>query len=162
MQQTNNLINNSLSSSIHKNSVNKFSWCDIRNVASKQELVQQYVDICQKHDLENKWVLMINPDESPLQQLSIEGKIDPKKILKVNISRKDISLHTIEHALEKGHCSAVILCNAILESIQISQLTHYAKKGQTKCIILKKETQTNISQPSTKNLITSHLSAQLH
>ena len=89
---------------------------------------------------------MINPEERPLLQLSTQGKIDPKKILKVNIHQRNISLNTIKDALEKGHCSAVILCNAKLNESQLIQLTQFAEKGQTKCIILKKPTQNIFSQ----------------
>lgn len=99
------------------------SWCDIRSITSKQELSLQYADICQQHKLNNKWVLMINPDEKPLLQLSQQGIIDPKRILKVNINQRNIKMKSIEEALAKGHCSAVILCNATLENSQVNQLT---------------------------------------
>jgi cell division inhibitor SulA len=124
----------------------KKSWCDVRSIANKLELSQQYTEIFQKHDLENKWILMINPEERPLRQLSTQGKIDPKKILKVNIHQRNISLNTIKDALEKGHCSAVILCNAKLDESQLIQLTQFAEKGQTKCIILKKQVQKVFTQ----------------
>ena len=124
----------------------KANWCDVRSIANEFELSQQYTEIFEKHDLDNKWILMINPEEKPLQQLSTQGKIDPNKILKVNIHHRNISLKTIKEALEKGHCSAVILCNAKLDKSQLTQLTQFAEKGQTKCIILKKQTQNVFNQ----------------
>jgi cell division inhibitor SulA len=153
MNHTNNNITNELSLNRKDLTVKKANWCDVRSIENRVELSQQYTEIFQKHDLEHKWILMINPDEKPLLQLSTQGKIDPKKILKVNMHQRNISLQTIEHALEKGHCSAVILCNATLEKSQLSQLTHYAEKGQTKCIILKKLTQNGFNQSLLTNCL---------
>ena len=68
----------------------KANWCDVRSIANEFELSQQYTEIFEKHDLDNKWILMINPEEKPLQQLSTQGKIDPNKILKVNIHHRNI------------------------------------------------------------------------
>ena len=141
----------------------KKSWCDVKSIANTLELSQQYTEIFQKHDLEKKWILMINPEERPLQQLSTEGKIDPKKILKVNIHQRNISLNTIKDALEKGHCSAVILCNAKLNESQLIQLTQFAEKGQTKCIILKKQVQNVFNQSQIAScLVISDSSLLLH
>ncbi|MFT6902003.1 MAG: cell division inhibitor SulA [Colwellia sp.] len=134
--------------------IEKPNWCDVRVIANTVEVSQQYTDIFQKHDLDNKWILMINPEEKPLQQLSIQGKIDPKKILKVNIHQRNISLKTIKNALEKGHCSAVILCNATLDKSQLTQLAQFAEKGQTKCIILTKQTQKRLNQNRLANYVT--------
>ncbi len=144
---TTNYFNSSELSLTNRSLTNdKSNWCDVRSIANKFELSQQYTEIFEKHDLDNKWILMINPEEKPLLQLSTEGKIDPTKILKVNIHQRNISLETIKDALEKGHCSAVILCNAKLDKSQLTQLTQFAEKGQTKCIILKKPTQNIFSQ----------------
>lgn len=138
------------------------SWCDIRSITSKQDLSLQYADICQQHKLNNKWVLMINPDEKPLLQLSKQGIIDPKRILKVNIHQRNIKMKSIEEALEKGHCSAVILCNATLENSQVDQLKYYAKKGQTRCIILNKQTLNTSINLVQKNMNIQNLSLELH
>jgi cell division inhibitor SulA len=144
-------------------SMKKENWCDVRSITNKVELTKQYTEIFEKHDLDKKWILMINPEERSLQKLSIQGKIDPSKILKVNIQQRNISLETIEHTLEQGHCSAVILCNATLEKSQLSQLTHFAEKGKTKCIILKNQTQSVINQKLiTKSLTVLESSLLLH
>jgi len=129
------------------------NWCDVRSIANKVELAQEYTEIFEKYDLDNKWILMINPEEKPLHKLSTQGKIDPKKILKVNIHQRQISLQTIKNALEKGHCSAVILCNATLDESQLTQLTQFAEKGQTKCIILKRQVQKVFNQRQISNCL---------
>ena len=173
MNQINHFNNKQLNNHSYDKANLKTIWCDVRSIENSVELSQQYMDICHKYDTDNKWILMINPADETLQLLSDQGIIDPRKILKVNIHQRNITLKTIEHALEKGHCSAVILCNATLEKSQVSQLTHYAEKGQTKCIILKKQTlkkkiveqqtQNVFKQPSLKNVLTTALlSAQLH
>jgi len=162
MFTTNIFNNNALISNNINNTKLESSWCDIRSITNKQELSLQYADICQQHELHNKWVLMINPDEKPLLQLSKQGIIDPSRILKVNINQRDIKMKSIEEALEKGHCSAVILCNATLEKSQVNQLKYYAKKGKTRCIILKKQTQNTQLNLVQKNLNRQHLSLELH
>ena len=60
----------------------KENWCDVRSITNKVELTKQYTEIFEKHDLDKKWILMINPEESSLQKLSIQGKIDPSKTFK--------------------------------------------------------------------------------
>jgi len=162
MLTTNTFNNKALMPSDINNTPLESSWCDIRSITSKQELSLHYADICQQHELNNKWVLMINPDEKPLQQLSSQGKIDPKRILKVNINQRDIKMKSIEEALEKGHCSAVILCNATLEQSQVTQLNYYAKKGKTQCIILNKRTQNTPMSLVQQNLNRQNFSLELH
>jgi len=160
---TTNTFNNK---ALISNSINtpqlKTSWCDIRSITSKQDLSVQYADICQQHEINNKWVLMINPDEKSLLQLSKQGIIDPRRILKVNINQRDIKLKSIEEALEKGHCSAVILCNATIKYSQVNQLKYYAKKGNTRCIILNTHTANTPVNLVPKNLNLQNLSMELH
>ncbi|MFB0981785.1 MAG: hypothetical protein QMC62_12835 [Alteromonadaceae bacterium] len=162
-----NSINHINTSELHtknrKFTFDKANWCDVKSISNRLELSQQYTEIFEKYDLDNKWILMINPEEKPLQQLSTQGKIDPKKILKVNIHQRNISLKTIKNTLEKGHCSAVILCNAKLDASQLAQLTQFAEKGKTKCIILKKQVQNVFNQSQiTSCLAISDSSLLLH
>jgi cell division inhibitor SulA len=154
MNSINHINTNTLALKITTMAIKKHKWCDVRSIANAIELSQQYTEIFKNHDLDNKWILMINPEEKPLQQLSDQGKIDPKRILKVNLHQRNISLNTINDALEKGHCSAVILCNATLDKSQLSQLTQFAEKGQTQCIILTKQTQKRLNQQRLKNYVT--------
>jgi cell division inhibitor SulA len=130
---------NMLSESPSINPFTKNAWLNIKDVKNEENMTQQYVDIYQEHRLNNKWILMINPDNKPLALLSDQGEIDPKKILKVNAHKGNINLENIEDALVKGNCAAVILCNATLEKSQIELLTQCAKKGKTQCIILRSE-----------------------
>ena len=80
----------------------------------------------------------------------------------VNIHQRNIKMKSIEEALEKGHCSAVILCNATLENSQVDQLKYYAKKGQTRCIILNKQTLNTSINLVQKNMNIQNLSLELH
>ena len=163
MNSVNYLNTNKLNLKVRSVTVKEANWCDVISIANKVELSQQYTEIFEKHDLDNKWILMINPEDDSLQKLSTQGKIDPRKILKVNIHQRNISLKTIQHTLQKGHCSAVILCNATLDKSQLSQLTHFAEKGQTKCIILKKQAQNVFNQSlTTSYLAISDSSLLLH
>lgn len=163
MNSVNYINTNKLNLKNVKLPVGQTNWCDVISITNKLELSQQYTEIFEKHDLDNKWILMINSEDDSLQKLSTQGKIDPRKILKVNIHQRNISLKTIQHTLQKGHCSAVILCNATLDKSQLSQLTHFAEKGQTKCIILKKQAQNVFNQSlTTSYLAISDSSLLLH
>jgi cell division inhibitor SulA len=163
MNQTNHFNTNKLNVKQNNLPLKRTNWCDVKTIANKVDISQHYTEIFRNHDSDNKWILMINPEEKPLHQLSVQGKIDPKKILKVNIHQRNISLNTIKDALEKGHCSAVILCNATLDKSQLAQLTHFAEKGQTKCIILKKQAQNVFNQSlTTSYLAISDSSLLLH
>ena len=86
MNSVNYFNTNKLNLKVRSVTVKEDNWCDVRSIANKVELSQQYTEIFEKHDLDNKWILMINPEDESLQKLSTQGKIDPRKILKVNIN----------------------------------------------------------------------------
>ena len=109
---------------------------DIRNIQMNESLFEQYAEIYQQHEINRKWILMINPEDYSLEQLSKANKIDPSKILKVNTNKKRINLNNIESVLCNGNCSAVILCNPCLEREELKLLKQYARKGKTACIVL--------------------------
>ena len=112
-------------------------WLDIINVRKNHSLSKKYQELCQQHHLNNKWILMVNPESNSLEKLAATEVIDTSKILKVNINKSKVALKNIESALCKGNCSAVILCNPSLKNEEISQLTLCAQQGKTACIVLK-------------------------
>ena len=119
------------------------SWLDIINIENKADLSKQYADICQQHHLDNKWILMINPEDLSLSQLANTNGIDTSKILKVNTNKSKVALKNIENALSKGNCSAVVLCNASLKHEEIFKLNRSAQQGKTACIVLKQNVATS-------------------
>lgn len=131
VKNANNIINS-------PHIINSTNWLDIRESSNELELIQQYADICQQHNISNKWILMINPENNSLEQLTSKYQINTSKILRVDTNKVKISINNIQTALSKGNCSAVILCNASLKQYELSQLTECAKQGKTQCIILKK------------------------
>ena len=114
-----------------------YNWVDVRNIEDSHQLSNQYEDICQKHKLNKKWILMINPENQSLDVLANSNKVDTSKILKVNTNKTKIEMKNIESALCHGNCSAVILCNPSLKSEELEYLNQYAEKGKTACIVLK-------------------------
>ncbi|NQY36098.1 MAG: hypothetical protein HRT37_14220 [Alteromonadaceae bacterium] len=116
------------------------NWLDIRNIKDQHQLAQQYTTICQQHEQDNKWILMINPEDKSLETLYASGKINTTKILRVNAKRQTININNIATALKTGNCSAVILCNASIKEEEIHQLSAFAQKGKTQCIVLKTTT----------------------
>jgi len=135
--------------SLAVNTINKSQapspWLDIINIEHKANLSKQYADICQQHHLNNKWILMINPEDLSLSQLAETSEIDTSKILKVNTNKSKVALKNIEKALSKGNCSAVILCNASLRKEEIFKLNRCAQEGKTACIVLKQNETTSSS-----------------
>jgi cell division inhibitor SulA len=111
-------------------------WLDIREQINDFELSQQYLDICQKHNLENKWILIINPQNNSLDQLNNSTDINTSKVLRINTNKVKINIKNIETALSKGNCAAVVLCNAGLNENELIELITYARKGKTQCIVL--------------------------
>lgn len=117
------------------------NWIDIRGIENPHNLSDQYEDICMKHEINNKWILMINPEDQSLATLSKSRKVDISKILKVNTNKTKIDIKNVKSALSNGNCAAVILCNPSLKDGELAQLSHYAEKGQTTCIVLKNNQQ---------------------
>ncbi len=111
-------------------------WFDLQNISTTDGLSEQYADICQKHELNKKWIMMINPGDEPLMELTESTTIDTSKILKVNTKKTRINLKNIESALSKGNCSAVVLCNPHLKNEELCQLKQSAINGKTACIVL--------------------------
>ena len=114
------------------------TWCNIVSVDSSYDLSKKYHDICQHHHDENKWILMINPENDSLEQLSNMGKINPEKILKVNANKVNVSIEHIKKTLLKGNCSAMILANANFNQSQLNEISRCAAIGKTHCILLQK------------------------
>tara|TARA_R110000737_G_scaffold317535_1_gene328240 strand:- start:9994 stop:10464 length:471 start_codon:yes stop_codon:yes gene_type:complete len=121
------------------------AWCNVIRVKNSYDLSEKYQNICQIHHNDNKWILMINPENDSLEQLSMMGKINPEKILKVNVNKVNINLEHIKNTLLKGNCSAIILSNAHYNNAQLKEISRSAALGKTQCIILQKR---HIPQPS--------------
>ena len=115
------------------------AWCNVINVDSACDVSEKYQDICQNHHNDKKWILMINPENSSLEQLSNMGKINPAKILKVNSNKVNVSLEHIKHTLLKGTCSAMILSNANYNQAELKEISRCATLGKTQCILLQKK-----------------------
>jgi cell division inhibitor SulA len=143
-----NIINNSTNISTSAN------WLQRTNVNNNFELSTQYAHICQQHKQQKKWVLFINPEESSIEQLAHTHDIDASKILMVNYKNSlkgniKVELAHIKSVLSKGNCSAVIVSNSSFATQEIAQLASSAKKGETKCFLLKN---TASSRASSANL----------
>ena len=115
-------------------------WCNIIQVKNSVDLSEEYQNICQNHHTDNKWILMINPENESLDQLSNTGRINPEKILKVNANKVNVNLEHIKNTLLKGTCSAMVLSNAEFNQTEMSELTRCAMLGKTQCILLQKTT----------------------
>jgi len=127
----NNLMANSLDSEQQSS-----AWIDVINIENQDNLSKQYADLCQQHELQKKWILMINPEAQSLEVLNQSTDIDTSKILTVNTKQSKIDMKNIASAFCKGNCSAVILCNPSLKNEELKQLNRYAEKGKTACIVL--------------------------
>ncbi len=139
-----NIINNSTSISASS----KVNWLQLTNVNNNVELSSQYAHIYQQHKQQKKWVLFINPEESSIEQLAHTHDIDVSKILMVNYKSSlkgnvKVELAHVKSVLSKGNCSAVIVSNSSFSTQEIAQLASSAKKGETRCFLLKNKTSSN-------------------
>lgn len=132
---------NHLNISKQLQTVKPSNWIDVRGIEDSHQLSNQYEDICKKHEINKKWILMINPEDRSLAMLSKSNNVDISKILKVNTNKTKIDIKNIELALGNGNCAAVILCNPSLKDDELAQLNQYAEKGKTACIVLKNNQQ---------------------
>ena len=121
-------------------------WCNVVQVNSAYDLSEKYQNICQNHHAANKWILMINPENESLEQLSNLGKIDPAKILKVNANKVNVSFEHIKNTLLKGNCSAMILSDTNYSQVQLKEISRCAALGKTQCILLQKANTQQSSQ----------------
>ncbi len=142
---TNNLTNKNLTiCNIVNNNIN---WFESKKISDQSELSKQYATICQQHKQQKKWVLFINPDEASLDELANTHGVDISKVLCVNVKSKhngskqedsiSLNIEQIKSVLCRGNCSAVILSNALFKQAEIVQLNNCAKKGETKCLLIK-------------------------
>lgn len=141
-----NIINNS--TSINNNTI--ANWLQLTQVKNNIELSKQYAHICQQHKQQKKWVLFINPEESSIEQLAHTHDIDASKVLMVNYKSSvngdiKVDLAHITSVLTKGNCSAVIVSNSSFATQEIAQLESSAKKGETRCFLLKNVAKNNNS-----------------
>lgn len=113
------------------------SWLQRLNIDNHQSLFDHYSMTCQKNQQQNKWVLIINPDEASIEQLSSTTNIDPSKILCTKANTEILTISLINKILLRGNCSAVILTNTTFAQHEIEELTANAKIGETQCILLK-------------------------
>ena len=95
-----NTFNNLNSVKMIESSI-EHQWLDIKEQMNDFELSQQYIDICQKHSLENKWILVLTPKTNSLEQLNSRTNIDTSKVLQVNTNKvkiHEIRSKTLTHA----------------------------------------------------------------
>jgi len=136
-KNNNNLAIDSIIEKSHTSSL-PTTWCNIIRVNNAYDVSEKYQDICQNHDNDHKWILMINPENNSLEQLSSMGKINPAKILKVNANKVNVSLEHIKNTLLKGTCSAMILSDTHYNKAELKEISRCAAKGKTQCILLQK------------------------
>lgn len=112
-------------------------WLDEVLINSKSELTNFYEKICQQYSVDNKWVLMVNPQLQSLFDLTGKDTIDAKKVLRINANKVNINIENIQSTLIKGNCAAVVLPENLLSNEQVKSLTKSAQRGRTQCIIIK-------------------------
>ncbi len=110
-------------------------WIDVKKVESDASLEHEYEKLCQKHESNKKWILMIDPEMQSLRK-AVRSQSDSSNVLLLNSAKVNVNMKAIETALCSGNCSAVVLCNSEFEQDQITHLNHCARQGKTKCILL--------------------------
>jgi len=119
---------------IASNVVSITPWLDVKKI-NNATLPLAYQQICQKHNQQDKWILMVNPEPKSLKQLNHDNNV-ANHVLRVFSNKVKVDIDNIKKALHSGNCSAVILCDAIFSQEEIDQLLASAQQGKTKCILL--------------------------
>lgn len=117
-----------------------YRWLNMKSVNTPTDLTTEYRNICNKFRSDNKWVLMVNPENDSLDQLASSRATNGDKVLRVYSNKVNVNIENIETALSKGNCSVIVLCNASFNEAELTRLNNYAKQGKTQCIILKSKT----------------------
>jgi len=155
MFTTNTIINASINNAI-TTPLAEQACLKLANVDNHQELSSHYVNICQQHNQEKKWLLFINPEESSIEQLALTHGVDISKVLCVSFKGKNkvnnllnsksahLDIEQIKSVLCRGNCSAVILSNASFAADEMAELDSCARLGETHCVLLKNN-RTNLS-----------------
>ncbi len=115
---------------------NKQRWLDVKSINTADEITQEYKNICKKFNSDDKWVLIVNPENDSLDKLAITPNVNRAKVLQVHSNKVNVSIKNIEAALKKGNCSVVVLNNVSFSESELFNLSTSAQKGHTKCIIL--------------------------
>jgi len=106
-----------------------------QNVLVNQQ-TQTLANIYSTHKKQNKWIMMIDAEDNALKSLSQENDINTKKILKVHSNKVKVHAESIEKALKRGNCSAVVLCKQLFAQSQIDKLSKQAAQSNTDFIVL--------------------------
>ncbi|MBL4909330.1 MAG: hypothetical protein JKX78_04770 [Alteromonadaceae bacterium] len=117
---------------------NKFN-INTKKTFKEANLVTEFINIYQQHQQDKRWILMIDPEQKDIDTLSKNNTINSTKILRINSKKVNLSTKNIENTLIKGNCCAIILCNSNFDQQQLSTFNHYAKQGNTQCIVLNNE-----------------------
>ena len=113
-------------------------WVDIKKAKNHDESVKAYTQICTQYGVNNKWILMVNPQEESFEKLA-PSTVNKKNILRVHTNQRKINIDNIAKALLKGNCSAIVLCDLNFTPNEMIQLKACAGIGETKCIIISKD-----------------------
>ena len=130
-------LNNALSKKqAQATKVNHEHWLKFKTLPKGDMYTNELSSICQQYQNENRWILMIDPDEQPLSELSHNENIDDSKLLRVDTQGKAISIEKIQKTLAQGNCAALVLCRHQISKEHLATLQSYARQGKTQCIIL--------------------------
>jgi len=99
-------------------------------------LANEFISICEQYEQDERWIIMIDPQEKDIAILNQSEKINRSKILRINSKKVKLDPKSIEKALAKGNCSAIVLCDSQFAQQQISSFYQYARQGNTQCIVL--------------------------
>jgi len=113
-----------------------YSKLTVKNPNNKVSLANEFVNICQQYDQDERWILMIDPQEKDIAFLNQNKQINRSKILRVNSNKVKLDSKNIKSTLAKGNCSAIILCDSKFAKQQLTSFNQYAKQGNTQCIVL--------------------------
>ena len=106
------------------------------NTNDVTKLTGDLVTVCQQHQHESRWILMIDPQKYDIDTLNKEPNINQQKLLRINSTKVSLTSQNIMNTLANGNCSVIVLCGNRFNAQQIAAFKKQAENGNTKLMVI--------------------------
>ena len=110
----------------------------LTDISTDNSFSAKVTKLCLSHQVNNKWIMLIDNKEQAMSVVLNQDNIDKSKILCINSHKISVNAANIETALSKGNCSAVVIVDNNFASEQLTHLSNCALKSNTTFIVFDK------------------------
>ncbi|WP_371372544.1 hypothetical protein [Thalassotalea aquiviva] len=101
---------------------------------SNTVLSERIYSICKPKVDDKRWLLCIGGSDEMIADMAL--KTANPYILKVNSVGQKVKFEQLKRALLKGNLATLVLFNSSFDQKRLSELSDYAVKGNTQCIVI--------------------------